>query len=63
LGSGVGGGGEQVVDGVDLAGLGAHVDGGGVPVEAEVVLGGGKPTRTEESMSGASTAGFKMPAT
>ena len=36
----VGGGGEQVVDGVDLAGLGAHVDGGGVTVEAQVVLGG-----------------------
>ena len=31
---------EQVVDGVDVAGLGAHVDGGGVAVEAEVVLGG-----------------------
>ena len=33
---------EEVVDGVDLAGLGAHVDGGGMAVEAEVVLGGGE---------------------
>ena len=30
----VGGGGEEVVDGVDVAGLGAHVDGGGMAVEA-----------------------------
>ena len=38
----VGGGGQQVVDRVDLAGLGAHVDGRGMAVEAEVVLGGGE---------------------
>jgi hypothetical protein len=32
-------------------------------VEAEVGLGGRDPTSTDESISGASTAGFKMPAT
>ena len=35
---GVGGGGEEVVDGVDPVVLGAEVDGGGVAVEAQVLL-------------------------
>src|SRR5262249_53861175 len=39
----VGGGREQGLDGGDLAGVGAQVDGGGVPVEVQVVLGGGEP--------------------
>src|SRR6266496_1700965 len=39
---GVGGGGEQGVDGVDLVGGRPQVDLGGVPVEAEVGLGGGE---------------------
>ena len=38
---GVGGGGEHVVDGVDLVGARAEVDLGRVPVEAEVLLRGG----------------------
>src|SRR5262249_16853309 len=42
-GFGVGGGREQRVDGGDLAGLSAQVDGAGVPVEVQVVLGGGEP--------------------
>ena len=37
----VGGGGEEVVDGVDPVVLGAEVDGRGVAVEAQVFLGGG----------------------
>ena len=32
-------------------------------VEAEVVLGGGEADQDRESMAGASTAGFRMPAT
>ena len=39
----IGGGAEQAVDRVDVAGLGAHVDGGGVSVEAEIALGGREP--------------------
>src|SRR6202011_2064696 len=34
----VGGGGQEVVDGSDAVVLGAEVDGGGVPVEAQVSL-------------------------
>src|ERR1700684_143890 len=37
------GGGGEVVDCVDLVGLGTHVDGGGMSVEAQVVRGGGEP--------------------
>src|SRR5215468_6384812 len=40
---GVGGGRQQRLDGGDLVGLGAQVDGGGVPVEVQVALRGGEP--------------------
>ena len=61
---GVGRRGEHRVDGVDLVLLGTEVDLGRVPVEAEVASPRpGNPTSTEESISGASTAGLRMPAT
>ena len=70
---GVGGGGEHVVDGVDLVGLGADVDLGrvadrGVAVEharvAEVAWRRrGSRSGRESSISGASAAGLRMPAT
>src|SRR6516165_5720099 len=42
-GFGVGGGGEDLLDGGDLVGGRAHVDGGRMPVETEVLVRGGEP--------------------
>ena len=50
-----------VVTAVDV--FGADVDLRRVAVEVEVGLAAGKPTRTEESISGARMAGLRMPST
>ena len=60
----VGGGTEQVVDGVDVGGLGAHVDGGRVAVEAEIAARrrGSRPG-PRSRCRGRARPGAKMPAT
>src|SRR6202034_2661987 len=53
--------GEQVVHGVDLAGLGADVDGGRVPVEAQVGLGGLIPDQDRGVDLGGQDVGLEDP--
>ena len=59
----VGGGGEQSADVFHLVGFGAHVDRGGVAVEAEELLRSGEADDDGASISGASVAGCRIPTT
>src|SRR5262249_28176882 len=56
---GVGGGGEQLLDGGDLVGGRTQVDGGGVPVEVQVALGGGEPDQGRAVEVGGQHGGFE----
>src|SRR5215469_5342846 len=58
---GVGSRRQQRLDGADLAGCGADVDGGGVTAEVQVVLGGGEPDQDRGVETGGEDGGFEDP--